>query len=177
MKKKIIQKGYGQGREMVLRLHTQGKRENMTTRNSEIARKFAEGALKRTSKHMFIEGDTIYSYSYSYPIAKRGFLISDALKGIFLMNSNGYSRTTKRHKSLVYQALNKCATIIFLPNCDINNAYEQKEWNEKKIVEFEAKLTKARTRHSYYESGIKNFIKQNKLIDELIIPHTIAEKL
>lgn len=143
----------------------------MTTKNSEIARKFAKGALKRTSKHMFIEGDTIYSYSYSYPIAKRW-------SSVFLMNSNGYSRTTKRHKSLVYQALkDKCATIIFLPNCDINNAYKQKEWNEKKIVEFKVKLTGARTRQSYYESGIKNFIEQNKLIDQMIIPLVIAEKL
>jgi hypothetical protein len=143
----------------------------MTKRNSEIARLFATGALKRTSKHMFIDVDTIYSFTHNYPVAKRW-------GKIFLMNSMGYSQTSKRHKMLVFHALkDKWETVIFLPNCDIQKAYEQKERNEKTIVEFKEKLSKARTRQSYYKSGIKNLLEQNKLIDEMIIPHTIAEKL
>jgi hypothetical protein len=143
----------------------------MTTRNSEIAMKFARGALKQTNNHMFIEGDTIYSFSYNHPIAKKW-------GSVFLLNSVGYSPTTKRHKTLVYHALKgEWKTIIFLPNCDINRVYEQKEMNEKKIVEFKAKLIRARTRQSYYRSGIRHFVEQNILLNERIIPHLIAEKL
>ena len=143
----------------------------MTKRNSEIARKFAGGAYMGYNKHMFIEGSGIYSYSHSFPIAKR-------FKNIFLMNSDGYSSTTKHHKMLVFHALNANGkTIIFLPNCDIQRAYQAKEMNEKRMHEFREKLIRARTRQDYYTSGIRNFKEQNKLIDEMIIPHVIAEKL
>ena len=143
----------------------------MTKRNSEIARKFAGGAYMGYNTHMFIEGIAIYSYSHSFPIAKR-------FKNIFLMNSDGYSPTTKHHKMLVFHALNANGkTIIFLPDCDIQRAYPQKEMNDKGIEKFKIRLFRARTRQGYYRSGIKNFIKQNKLIDEMIIPYMIAEKL
>jgi hypothetical protein len=143
----------------------------MTKRNSEIATKFANGDMNGRSKHMFIDGNTVYSYSHNYPVAIRW-------GKIFLMNSLGYSSTTKRHKMLVFHALKeKWKTVILLPNCDIDRAYEQKERNEKTIVEFKEKLGRARTKQSYYRSGIKNLIEQNKLIDEMIIPLVIAEKL
>jgi hypothetical protein len=143
----------------------------MTTRNSEIAVKFANGKIMDCSKHMFIDGYTVYSYSHNYPIARKW-------GNIFLMNSISRSQTTKRHKSHVYQALkDKWKTIIFIPNCDIDRAYEQKEVNDKNIVKFKAKLIRARTKQSYYRSGIKNLIEQNRLIDEMIIPLVIAQKL
>jgi hypothetical protein len=143
----------------------------MTASNSEIAMKFAKGHLKGCSRHMFIEDGIIYSYSHDYPIARM-------FKNAFLMNSISHSQTTKRHKSHVYQALkDKWKTIIFIPNCDIDRAYEQKEVNDKNIVKFKAKLTRAKTRQPYYRSGIRNFVEQNKLIDERIIPLLIAQKL
>lgn len=143
----------------------------MTKRNSEISRMFANGEIMGYNKHMFIEGNAIFSYSHNYLIAIRW-------GKIFLMNSLGYSSTTKRHKMLVFHALKeKWETVILLPNCDIDRAYEQKEVNDKNIVKFKVKLSRARTKQSYYRSGIKNLVEQNKLIDEMIIPHTIAEKL
>lgn len=143
----------------------------MTKRNSEIATKFAKGDIMGYNKHMFIDGNTVYSYSHNYPIAIRW-------GKIFLMNSLGYSSTTKRHKMLVFHALKeKWETVILLPNCDIDRAYEQKEVNDKNIVKFKVKLTRAKTRQSYYRSGIKNFVEQNKRIDEMIIPLLIAQKL
>jgi hypothetical protein len=143
----------------------------MTKRNSEIAGKFAKGAIMGYNKHMYIEGNTIFSYGHHFPIAKKW-------GKVYLMNSDGYSATTKRHKMLVFRDLSTNGeTIIFLPNCDIQNAYRQREMNEKTIEKFKVKLSRVKTRQSYYESGIRNMIHQNKLIDEMIIPHLIAKEL
>jgi hypothetical protein len=143
----------------------------MTKSNKYIAMKFAKGHLKGCNRHMFIEDGIIYSYSHDYPIARM-------FKNAFLMNSLGRSQTTIRHKSHVYQALkDKWKTIIFIPNCDIDRAYEQKEVNDKNIVKFKAKLIRARTRQSYYRSGIRNFVEQNRMLNEKIIPYLIAQKL
>ena len=67
--------------------------------NKKIAEQYAHHALKGEGSHLFIEGDTIYSYGHHFPIATR-------LKGgIYLFNASGYSNTTRRHKSRVLTAL------------------------------------------------------------------------
>jgi len=144
----------------------------MTKRNSEVAKMFAHGETEGKSRHMFIDGDTIYSYGSHFPIAKK--LNND----IILFNTSGYSSTTRHHKSLVFSALSAVyGTIIQLPDCDTQNAQMQMEMNTERIAVFKKKLKNARTMHSYYESGIKNFEEQNKLIEEIIIPKLIAEKI
>jgi hypothetical protein len=133
---------------------------------------FARGKTEGKSKHMFIDGDTIYSYGSHFPIAIK--LDND----VIIFNTAGYSSTTRHHKSLVFSALSAVYGIIIqLPDCDVQKAQMQLEMNKERIELFKKKLKNARTRHSYYESGIKNFKEQNKLIEEIIIPKLIAEKI
>jgi hypothetical protein len=144
----------------------------MTLKNSEIAEMFAHGEIKGYNKHMYIEGSTIYSYGYHFPIAKRYG------KNLYLFNSHGYSNTTRHHKSLVMQVISSHnAIIIHLPDCKVLKAQEQLDVNNRAINEYKEKLKGARTRHEYYESGIRHFKEQNKLIERMIIPTIIAEKI
>ena len=67
--------------------------------NKTLARKFSEGATSGEGSHMYIDGNTIYSYGYHFPIARR---MPD---GKFLFNNEGYSNTTSRHKNYVKNEL------------------------------------------------------------------------
>ena len=67
--------------------------------NEEVAQAFADGKTKGKSLHMFIDGNTVYSYGKHFPIATRHN------NGIVYFTTRGYSRTTSRHKSLVRCAL------------------------------------------------------------------------
>lgn len=69
----------------------------MTT-NSELAEKFAKGATHGKANNTFIDGDTIYSYGYHFPMATR-------TKDGFLVNSSRYSVSTSKHQSYVRSAL------------------------------------------------------------------------
>ena len=67
-------------------------------KNEAVAEAFVEGKEAKT-KHMFIDGRNLYSYGYHFPIAVR-------LEGnIFILNEDGYSVTTARHKSLLKRAV------------------------------------------------------------------------
>lgn len=69
------------------------------TKNEEVAERFAEGSGIARTKHLFIEGNTIYSYGHHFPIAKRiGNHEAE-------FTEQGYSVTTSRHKNLVKRAL------------------------------------------------------------------------
>jgi hypothetical protein len=73
--------------------------KNQTMKNKDVAEAFAEGKNAKT-KHLYIEGNVIYSYGYHFPIAMR-------LEDCVLFNSNGYSRTTAKHKFEVKNALSE----------------------------------------------------------------------
>jgi len=68
-------------------------------KNQDVADAFARGGTKTKTKHLFIEGDTIYSYGHHFPIAKR----IGANK--YLFTKQGYSITTSIHKGRVLRAL------------------------------------------------------------------------
>lgn len=68
--------------------------------NQQVAEAFAQEATKGTGSNLFIEGKTIYSYGYHFPIAVRS---KDSHKAFF--NSNGYSHSTAIHKGKVRRAL------------------------------------------------------------------------
>lgn len=67
--------------------------------NKQVAQAFASGATKGRSLHVYIEGNTVYSYGKHFPIATRIGMSR------VLFTSKGYSPTTARHKSLVKLAL------------------------------------------------------------------------
>jgi hypothetical protein len=88
--------------------------------NSKVAEYFAKGETRGSSKRMFINEDTIYSYGYHFKIAIR---VPEKLIPIFgvkfIVNSNGYSNSTAKHKSNVTGAIFRTDnTYISLPGCD-----------------------------------------------------------
>jgi len=89
--------------------------------NSVLAEKFSQGATKGEGSNMFIKGDTIYSYGEHFPIAKRlnvDQAFSTSVK--YVLNSEGYSPTTGKHKSQVSCCLQ---SYIELPNCNLDESY------------------------------------------------------
>jgi len=70
--------------------------------NRNLSGKFAAGATSGKGSHLFIDGDTVYSYGHHFPIAtwardKSGPLVYFTIKG--------YSVSTARHKSFILGAL------------------------------------------------------------------------
>jgi hypothetical protein len=70
--------------------------------NAQIVNSFVKGATtgKNAQGSLFIEGDTLFSYGYHYPLAKR-------VEGGFWVNNEKYSRTTSKQASLVRGAIVK----------------------------------------------------------------------
>lgn len=66
--------------------------------NKQLAQEFAKGARKGRGSNMFIDGDTIYSYGYHFPLARR------LINGKFWINEEKRSQSTFRHQSYVRYA-------------------------------------------------------------------------
>ena len=68
--------------------------------NKQIVQAFVSGATKgkNSLKSIFIEGDTLYSYGYHFPLAKRK-------DGGFWVNPDRYSVTTSKQQSIVRGAI------------------------------------------------------------------------
>ena len=82
--------------------------------HSRLADSLANGATDGTASNMFIDGDTIYSYGYHFPIAKR------IGPEEYVINPNSYSNTTSTHLHKLHCALlNKTRWVA--PNADMNN--------------------------------------------------------
>lgn len=74
--------------------------------NKQVAERFAAIYSTGKSNNMFIDGLTIYSYGYHFPIAKR---ISS---NEFFFTNASYSQATSRHKNLVMNALKEIGAKI-----------------------------------------------------------------
>ena len=73
-------------------------------KNNNVVIDFIKGISKTETKHLFIEKlnngiSVLYSYGYHYPLSIK------LLDNTFLINSNGYSNTTSKHKGLLCYAL------------------------------------------------------------------------
>lgn len=101
--------------------------------NKQIAQKFVEGATSGKGSNLFIEDDTIYSYGYHFPVARR-------LGNCYLFNSDSYSRSTSRHQLYIRCELPE-NRIIECPGCDLNKA---REYITNKLAELNAKQSRAR---------------------------------
>ena len=88
----------------------------MTMSNSAVAERFADGRTDGSSRNMYIDGDTVYSYGAHFPIAKR-------IPGGYIFNSDDYSASTSKHKRTVWGHIHK--DILWeLPGCNTNSALE-----------------------------------------------------
>jgi len=69
-------------------------------KNENVVYEFINGNNdKIKTKHLFFENNILYSYGYHYPLCIK------LLNG-YVVNLNGYSNTTARHKSILCYALN-----------------------------------------------------------------------
>ena len=69
--------------------------------NKQIIKAFVSGAIKgkNSTGSLFVEGDTIYSYGYHFPLARRHE------DGIFWVNPDRYSVTTSKQQGMVRGAI------------------------------------------------------------------------
>lgn len=116
---------------------------NSKSQNNALAKSFASGATEGEGSNMFIRGDTIYSYGYHFPMAKR-------IPGGFIVNPDTYSATTNTHQSYVRQAL--WGEIFECPGCDIDRLTDHLR---HKAEETYVKLKKARSRFPDYINDLK----------------------
>lgn len=75
----------------------------------ECARRWASKDRKHSGKaghSMFYEGDTIYSYGYHWPLARK-VVLSDSGREVALMNDGRYSQSTDRHACVVHRAAHR----------------------------------------------------------------------
>lgn len=73
--------------------------ESMAMSNGALAKRFVEGATSGKGSHMFIDGDTIYSYGRHFPVATRSG------GNTFWLTDQRYSVSTARHISEVRNAI------------------------------------------------------------------------
>lgn len=90
----------------------------------QLAQAFAEGRERNRRGgalrgfNMFIEGKTIFSYGYHFPIARRtGKFLEDGREIVFF-NSRHYSVSTSKHQSYVSRFLNGGYYIIEIFNAE-----------------------------------------------------------
>lgn len=126
--------------------------------NTDIANRFSRLYTSGKGSNMFIDGDTIYSYGYHFPIAKHTDKIYRGQR-IVLYNSRGYSNSTSRHQAHVRSALSDC----FLLTVNLSN--NPKQWAGElndRIEEARNKKQRARSEHmkNYYQSVIQNTLGQ-----------------
>lgn len=139
--------------------------------NQKVATRFAEGGTKGHSLNMFIEGDTIYSYGYHFPIARRtGKEYNHA--PVVLFNKNGYSHTTSNHKGHVYWALRNLGYFVLeVPGATIEpDTYKVLN---KELEEFQGKARRARkewSRESWLNQA-NHVAGQIEALRELYIPN------
>ena len=86
--------------------------------NQEVADAWAMGYSAK-SGNMFTDGETIYSYGYHFPIAKR-------VNGHVLFNRTYYSATTSKHQSHVRRAIRYSNVIP----CRAINAHDNERYTK-----------------------------------------------
>lgn len=85
----------------------------MTYKNINVVDEFVNFGEDENikAKHLFFEKDVLFSYGYHYPLCIR-------LRDCFIINKDGYSRTTANHKGKVIRSLPK-NSIVFLNTQEI----------------------------------------------------------
>ena len=139
--------------------------------NSEVAKRFSEGETRGQSLHMFIDGDTIYSYGYHFPIARMTELQDTEGRNIVLFTNKGYSNTTARHKSYVHRYLSSAYYRVIEVN-DVKQGLTQDLLDQiyLKIIDYILKAKRARKEYikQAWESQVRSLQSDYKLVNSLI---------
>lgn len=126
--------------------------------NKELAKAFADGAVKGKGSNMFIEGDTIYSCGYHFKIAVR-------YGDYYLFNSKGYSHSTAKQQSHVRSELPEFK-IIECPDCNLVVA---ETYLKSELEALRLKQSRART--SNYNREINNTCRMIDIVTSFILPY------
>lgn len=86
---------YSKGKELGVKPCV--NRQEIQMKNQEVVSQFVNWNEAKT-KHLFSEGNVLYSYGYHFPLCIRLF-------GGFIVNSDSYSHTTATHKGLIKREL------------------------------------------------------------------------
>jgi len=127
--------------------------------NKQLAERFANSDKEGKANSMFIENNTIFSYGYHFPIARKMDKTDENGKTIVLFTNRGYSNTTAKHKNNVWGALYQAGYRII--TCDVSRGIVTTELLEdlnKEIDELHGKEKRARkdwSRESYYNQAEK----------------------
>lgn len=137
--------------------------------NTKLSQKFAGGGTTGRGSSMFIDGDTIYSYGYHFPIARRTDKKYHAIP-VALFNGNGYSNTTAKHKGNVYSALSGYHFIVTV-DLSSNDPAIWKKGLQRQIETATAKMGRARLEHTRaaWKDQLFNLNRQLAIITELFI--------
>lgn len=115
--------------------------------NDTVARLYAEGETFAHGSNLFIDGETIYSYGYHYPIASRWR--TPAGEWVALFNSYGSTVTTEKHKRIVRRALSTAGwDVINVPSAGYGSFRDAIRQNTERLEFVRDKLSRARTERS-----------------------------
>lgn len=67
-------------------------------KNQQVCLSFVQGDRTAKTKNLFIEGSVLYSYGYHFPLCIR-------LQNGFIVNADGYSKTTGNHKGYLIREM------------------------------------------------------------------------
>lgn len=126
--------------------------------NTGLAERFANTEKEGKANSMFIDGDTIFSYGYHFPIARKTDKTDENGRKIVLFTDRGYSMTTAKHKSQVYSALLQAGHRVITCDVSMARASNAIESLNKEIEDLHGKEKRARkewTRESYYNQAEK----------------------
>ena len=115
----------------------------MTT-NFDVVNEFINGNDEKVKAgHLFFEGKILYSYGGHFPLCIK-------LSNGYIVNSNGYSNTTAKHKGILIRAItnegnftefNKVKkdypNIILMTTNQLKKLIDDDKWNNKKIETIE----------------------------------------
>lgn len=127
--------------------------------NTQLAERFATSEKEGKANSMFIENNTIFSYGYHFPIARKMDKTDENGKTIVLFTNRGYSNTTAKHKNDVWGALYQAGYRII--TCDVSRGIVTNEVLEslkKEIDELHGKEARARkewSRESHHNQAEK----------------------
>jgi hypothetical protein len=127
--------------------------------NKQVAERFATTNKEGHSDNMFIYGDTIFSYGYHFPIARKTDKVDENGNKIVLFTNRDYSKTTARHKSYVWSELYQAGYRVI--ECDISSGRvtaEVLEYLQKQVDELHTKEKRARkewSRESHHNQAEK----------------------
>jgi hypothetical protein len=96
-------------------------------KNNDIINDFVNTENQTKTNNVFIEKRAIYSYGYHFPMALK------LSNNVFILNKDGYSMTTSRHKNALKRAIGN-SKIIEVNTAQLKDFINQDIQNENQLI-------------------------------------------